>query len=150
MLSAALFCLTGPSAPQTRQSRALQRTPATYYVDSIQGNDDDAGTSPNRAWKSLAKVNATTFLPGDRILLKSGAVWRGQLWPKGSGAEGRPIMLDMYGGGVKPVIHGDGLAEDAVLLKNQEYWEIRKPRGHQHRFRRRCPPRGASSPGELR
>jgi hypothetical protein len=31
----------------------------------------------------------------------------------------------MYGGGVKPVIEGDGLAEDAVLLKNQEYWEIR-------------------------
>jgi hypothetical protein len=30
----------------------------------------------------------------------------------------------MYGGGVKPVIHADGLFEDAVLLKNQEYWEI--------------------------
>jgi hypothetical protein len=30
----------------------------------------------------------------------------------------------MYGGGVKPVIHADGRVEDAVLLKNQEYWEI--------------------------
>lgn len=76
------------------------------------------------AWKSLAKVNATRFRPGDRILLRSGSVWHGQLWPKGSGAEGRPILVDMYGGGVKPVIHGDGLAEDAVLLENQEYWEI--------------------------
>ena len=96
----------------------------TYYVDSAGGNDDNAGTTPANAWKSLAKVNATTFLPGDRILLKSGSLWKGQLWPKGSGVEGRPITVDMYGGGVKPVIHGEGLAEDAVLLKNQEYWEI--------------------------
>ena len=57
-------------------------------------------------------------------MLKSGSVWHGQLWPKGSGAEGRPITVSMYGGGVKPVINGDGLFEDAVLLKNQEYWEI--------------------------
>lgn len=67
-------------------------------------------------------MNATSFLPGDRILLKSGSVWAGQLWPKGSGAEGRPIKVEMYGGGVKPIIRGNG--EDAVLLKNQEYWEI--------------------------
>jgi len=46
------------------------------------------------------------------------------LWPKGSGTEGRPITIGMYGGGVKPVINGGGLFEDAVLLKNQEYWEI--------------------------
>jgi hypothetical protein len=96
----------------------------TYYVDSIAGNDDNSGTTPANAWKSLAKVNATTFLPGDRILLKSGSAWKGQLWPKGSGVDGRPITVDMYGGGVRPVIQGSGLVEDAVLLKNQEYWEI--------------------------
>jgi hypothetical protein len=38
--------------------------------------------------------------------------------------EGKPITLGMYGGGVKPVINGEGLFEDTVLLKNQEYWEI--------------------------
>jgi Right handed beta helix region len=101
-----------------------QSVSITYYVDSLHGSDTNAGTSPAAAWKSLKKVNATTFLPGDRILLKSGSVWRGQLWPKGSGAEGKPITVDMYGGGVKPVIECAGLAEDAVRLKNQEYWEI--------------------------
>jgi hypothetical protein len=95
-----------------------------YYVDSRGGNDSNAGTSPAAAWKSLEKVNATTFSPGDRILLKSSSVWRGQLWPKGSGVEGKPITIGMYGGGVKPVINGEGLVEDTVLLKNQEYWEI--------------------------
>ena len=96
----------------------------TYYVDSRSGNDASAGTSPDKAWRTLDKVNATTFRPGDRVLLRSSSVWRGQLWPKGSGAEGRPIRLGMYGEGVKPVINGDGLVEDAVLLKNQEHWEI--------------------------
>jgi hypothetical protein len=102
----------------------LQGTTRTYYVDSVEGSDENAGTSPTAAWKSLEKVNATTFLPRDQIRLKSGSVWKGQLWPKGSGVEGKPITMDMYGGGVKPVIQGAGLAEDAVLLRNQEYWEI--------------------------
>lgn len=95
-----------------------------YYVDSRGGDDTNTGTSPATAWKTLEKVNATTFRPGDQILLRSSSVWRGQLSPKGSGVEGRPIRVGMYGGGVKPVINGDGQVEDAVLLKNQEYWEI--------------------------
>jgi len=69
-------------------------------------------------------VNGTTFHPGDRIFLKSGSVWTGQLWPKGSGTEREPIVIDKYGNGPLPVINGAGLAEDSVLLKNQEYWEI--------------------------
>ena len=99
-------------------------TETTYYVDSRNGDDKNAGTSLSTPWKTLDKVNATTFHPGDKIFLKSSSVWRGQLWPKGSGVEGKPITIGMYGGGVKPVINGDGLVEDAVLLKNQEYWEI--------------------------
>jgi Right handed beta helix region len=106
------------------QLRSSPATPTAYYIDSAGGNDAAAGTAPDSPWKSLQKVNATTFFPGDRILFKSGSVWHGQLWPKGSGTEGNPITLGMYGGGVKPEIDGDGLAEDAVLLKNQEYWEI--------------------------
>lgn len=99
------------SAPVGQNPPALQSA-RTYYVDSVAGNDDQTGTTPAQAWRNLAKVNATTFHPGDRILLKSGSVWRGQLWPKGSGAEGRPITPDMYGGGVKPVIEGAGGAKE--------------------------------------
>lgn len=97
---------------------------ATYYVDSETGNDQNDGTSPSSAWKSLDRVNRNTFSPAQRILFKSGDAWRGQLWPKGSGTEGRPIVVSSYGGGVKPLIECAGLAEDAILLKNQEYWEI--------------------------
>jgi len=84
-----------------------------YFVDSVSGADNNPGTSPRTAWKSLDKTNATTFHPGDRILLKSGSVWTGQLWPKGSGSADQPIIIDKYGGNAKPIINGAG-EEDAV------------------------------------
>lgn len=91
----------------------------------MNGRDENSGSTPSRAWRTLAKVNSTTFHPGDHIFFKSSSVWTGQLWPKGSGTAEHPIVIDKYGGEAKPIINGSGLAEDAVLLKNQEYWEIR-------------------------
>jgi hypothetical protein len=103
---------------------ATPLTGTTYYVDSSSGNDRRPGISPESPWKTLAKINATTFHPGDRILFKSDGKWTGQLWPKGSGTADHPITIDKYDGDALPVINGAGLVEDAVLLKNQEYWEI--------------------------
>jgi hypothetical protein len=99
---------------------------ATYYVDAAAGRDDGSGTSEAAAWRTLAKVNGYTFLPGDTIRLKAGGTWIGQLNPKGSGAPGRPITLDRYGAGPKPVINAAGATGlGAVYLYNQEHWEIR-------------------------
>lgn len=113
---------------QTIEANSVAGT--TYYVDSAAGNDQKDGKSAANAWRSLDKVNATTFLPGDKILFKAGGAWHGQLWPKGSGTEGAPIMIDKYGEGTSlPCINGDGIkrqqyATGAVMLRNQEYWEI--------------------------
>ncbi|MBZ3900434.1 right-handed parallel beta-helix repeat-containing protein [Streptomyces scabiei] len=95
----------------------------TYYV-SASGSDSNAGTS-SAPWRSLTKVNSTTFQPGDVIRFEAGDSWTGQLWPKGSGTEGAPITIDSYGVGAKPKIAGQGTVGDAVRLNNQEYWEIR-------------------------
>lgn len=116
-----VICLTAGRSAFLLEVKA---SGTAYYVDSRRGDDTNTGTSLVSPWKTLDKVNTTTFRPGDTILLHSSSVWRGQLWPKGSGKEGQPIRVGMYGGGVKPVINGEGLVEDAVLLKNQEYWEI--------------------------
>ena len=98
----------------------------TYYVDSEKGLDRNKGTSPEKAWKSLDRVNAASFAAGDSILLKRGGVFPGALAPKGSGAEGRPILLGSYGEGPRPIVSApaDGSKKAAIALFNQEYWKI--------------------------
>ena len=95
----------------------------TYFV-SADGSDSASGLSVAEAWKTLDKVNSMTFQPGDRILLKSGDTWHGQLFLKGSGSEGSPIILSSYGGDARPVIN-IGAAEGAgVRIHNESWWEI--------------------------
>ena len=72
----------------------------------------------------MDKVNHRTFSPSDTILFKSGAKWIGQLAPKGSGSEQRPIVIDKYGGDAKPIFDGEGRVKATVHIRNQEYWEI--------------------------
>lgn len=98
---------------------------ATYHVDPGSGSDSNDGSSPGKPWRSLQKVNATTFQPGDRLLLKSGATWTGQLHPKGSGRSDAWIEVDRYGEGALPAIRGGGIAGGAVLLDGQQFWRIR-------------------------
>ncbi len=104
---------------------ALSCQAATYYVDSARGSDAATGTAPAAAWQSLAKVNASGFQPGDRILFKSGAVWQGQLVPPSSGSEAAPIVIDRYGDGARPRIDGGGAVEDTLRLYNVQYIEVR-------------------------
>lgn len=101
----------------------------TYYVSNMSGDDNYNGLSEDQPWRSLKKVSETVFMPGDQILLKAGDVWNGQLKLRGSGVEGKPIIVDWYGGETRPVINGGGvkyaaLRSAAVLLDNEEYWEI--------------------------
>lgn len=79
--------------------RAEDRTGVTYYVDAEEGNDNESGRSPEKAWKTLEKVNSMVFQPGDTILFKAEGTWEGQLWPKGSGNEENSIIIDRYGDG---------------------------------------------------
>ncbi|MCR8657109.1 RICIN domain-containing protein [Paenibacillus endoradicis] len=96
----------------------------TYYVDCFEGADSNSGTTTSSAWKTLSKVNGTTFSAGDQILLKSGCAWTGQLHPKGSGTSSSPIIIDQYGTGNKPIINGEGTVASSLYLYNQQYWEI--------------------------
>lgn len=96
----------------------------TYFVDSAAGDDARAGTSLALAWRTLGPVNARTFQPGDRLCLKSGGTWTGQLAPKGSGSAAAPIIIDQYGSAAKPRIAAGAGDLQALLLSNQQYWEI--------------------------
>ena len=79
---------------------------ATYYVDATNGNDSASGTTTATAWKTINKVNTSTFAAGDQILFKRGETWRESLVPPSSGASGSPIVFDAYGTGEAPTITG--------------------------------------------
>lgn len=115
------------ASPYSNETEATTSDPVfeTYYMDNLNGNDNNDGLSEATAWKTLAKVNATTFGPGSHILFKANGVWTGRLFPKGSGSAANPIVIDMYGNGSKPLIDGNGMTGTGVLyLYNQQYWEI--------------------------
>lgn len=95
-----------------------------YYVDSQFGNDQFDGLQPSTAWKSLERVNAMVYRPGDKILLKRGCSWRGILSPSGDGQIDVPITVDAYGEGEeKPWIDGVG-GPAAIYLLKVNYWTI--------------------------
>jgi hypothetical protein len=96
-----------------------------FYVDSARGNDANFGTSPSHAWKTIEKINASHFQPGDRILLRSGSRWQGELAPTSSGVVGAPIVIDRFGKGPLPRIDGNGMVENVVRLENIEQVEVR-------------------------
>jgi hypothetical protein len=77
----------------------------TYYVDATNGNDNNNGTSPSTAWKTIEKVNSSTFAPGDSVLFKRGESFRGSLVPS-SGSPSGYITYGAYGTGNKPKLLG--------------------------------------------
>ena len=47
------------------------------YVSSVNGDDANSGYAPEKAFRSLRKVNQMEIQPGDQILLERGSeLWR--------------------------------------------------------------------------
>ena len=83
-------------------------TATTYYVDASHGNDTWPGTTEKAPWKTVSKINNSSFLPGDKILLKRGEIWHEWMWFKSSGTPGNPIIIGAYGqaSDPKPLLDG--------------------------------------------
>lgn len=114
-ISLALLLLA-PAAPP-----AWMHTPtagATYYVDARRGDDDAAGTSAARAWRSLEKVNSAALRPGDTISLRRGGSWTGALTLAADGTAARPLLVRAYGRGGAPKITG------ACVTVTGDHWRI--------------------------
>ncbi len=92
----------------------------TYYVSSSEGSDDNEGTSANQPWKTLQKVNSTTFSPGDTILFKRGDSWPESLIIPTSGAANGYITFAVYGQGERPVFAPRHTAE-AIRIDAKSY-----------------------------
>ncbi|MBM7565023.1 right-handed parallel beta-helix repeat-containing protein [Paenibacillus sacheonensis] len=103
---------------------AAEATGATYYVDSVSGNDANSGTSTGQPWRTLGHVStvggAGQLHPGDQVLLKSGSVWNQSLDITFSGSADGQITIGSYGGDVKPIINGGG-GSYGVRIENEQY-----------------------------
>ena len=70
-----------------------------YYV-SESGNDTNDGTAPDKAWKSIERVNKTPFESGDALFFERGGRFRTEepLHAKAG------VCYSAYGSGAKPTI----------------------------------------------
>ena len=92
-----------------------------YYVDATNGNDSNNGRSLGTAWKTLARVNQSSFLPGDSILFKRGEEWReasGLVIEGYDGTSGSRITFGAYGN--KVIIFFWSEVPVAIRIKNKE------------------------------
>lgn len=107
---------------------AEKASAATYYVDATGGNDSNSGVSTSQAWKTISKVNSSSFIPGDSVLFKKGEVWREQLVVPSSGTSGNSITLGSYGSGSRPKILASHQVSNFIAFKpNADFyssWEL--------------------------
>ena len=107
----------GSTSPNRREATAP--TGPVFYVDASRGSDANPGNAPDQAWKSLAKVNASSLAPGAMVLFKRGETWTGTLAVPSSGMAGRPITFGAYGDGEDPVLKAPDGAKATVTLNNK-------------------------------
>jgi hypothetical protein len=118
-----LFALLPLSSCCSAFAQAAPATPDhAFYIDCSASSAGDG--SVEHPWNSLVAAEAHTFSAGDRLALARGTVCEGSFAPKGSGAEGNLIRLTAYGHGARPRIVATGKDRQALLLFNQQYWQI--------------------------
>jgi len=83
----------------------LQATARSYYVDSVQGDNGNAGTQ-SAPFRSLSKVASLSLKAGDTVYFRRGCTWRGELEFNGNGTSSAPIRIRAYGEGPKPEFLG--------------------------------------------
>lgn len=100
-------------------------TPERVYYVSPDGDDDNDGRSPDEAWRSLKRADTSALEPGDRLLLRGGARFRGSL-TLGEGEAGRadePVVVASYGGGRATIVADDA---PGISVHNTGGVEIRE------------------------
>ena len=89
---------------------------ATNYYVKNSGNDSNTGLSDSQAWKTISKINSSSFNPGDTVFLECGSVWRETLTIPSSGSSSLYIVFTKYGNGNNPKLLG---SEKALSFINR-------------------------------
>lgn len=95
----------------------------TYYVDSIDGNNANAGTSPDKAWKDLdGFANCPSPLKGgDTVLFRAGGTYECCVTLNDiKGTKEAPFTISSYGEGEKPILRTD-MADEVFTFIDCSY-----------------------------
>lgn len=127
----------GNSSSQSSQTSATTQAavvpptpgPVAYYVanagnDACDGKSSTIGSSGSCAWKTISKVNSSSFSAGSSILFNKGDTWREQLTVPSSGSSGNPITFGAYGSGEKPVINGADLTAGSWAVHAENVYKM--------------------------
>lgn len=79
---------------------------ANYYIDAVNGNDSNLGSSPQESWASLNRLYSNKLLPGDHVFLSRGSNWTESLIIDAPGTSAQPIVVTAFGQGAMPTIRG--------------------------------------------
>jgi parallel beta-helix repeat protein len=82
----------------------------TYYVDPNSGNDFASGFSATPTLRTLSAVSQKLYYPGDKILLKAGSTFSGELNITTSDATGDSVLVSYYGAGAAPLVSSVNLS----------------------------------------
>jgi hypothetical protein len=96
---------TEPETPIKPIESELKYKRAFFVSNS--GDDSNDGLSPEKPWKTIARVNKQVLEPGDAVLFKRGDTWVGEMLRiRHSGTADNRIIYSAYGEGNRPIISG--------------------------------------------
>ena len=76
----------------------------TWYFDADAGDDTRDGLTPQTAWRTFKNVEGMELGPGERLLLKRGCVFNGDLLVSARGSAENWAEIGAYGEGMRPRI----------------------------------------------
>lgn len=98
------------------QEQTLNVSGTAYYV-SPTGSDENDGLSPEKPFKTIARVNQIALNPGDAVLFQCGGVYDDAcLEILTSGTPEQHILLSWYGTGEYPILRGGAHYDRQFIL----------------------------------
>ena len=105
-----LFLLLGISSHLVQSQQYI-------YIDALNGNDANNGSTEALAKKTFSYVNTRVLAAGTQVLLKKGCVWNQRLEVRGRGTADNWISVGSYGTATaKPIIRLTNHKDDIALL----------------------------------
>lgn len=100
-------------------------TGTAYYIDSTDGENANAGTSPDAPWRDFTNINGKTLGPGERLLIKRGSVINQELQVFACGTADSWVEIGPYGTGPRPIIRRNwDIRDRCALILDPDYLRI--------------------------